>query len=61
MSAKQYEVTVRLQSNYPRDINMEGEVYWWTGTEIADEISSWLEDLGFEVQVTVKEVDDDRS
>jgi sulfatase maturation enzyme AslB (radical SAM superfamily) len=61
MSAKQYEVTVRLQSNYPRDINMEGELYWWNGTEIADEIASWLEDLGFDVQVTVKEVDDDRS
>jgi hypothetical protein len=52
----EYEVTVRLKAEFPRDINMEGEVYWWTGTEIADEISSWLEDLGFNVQVTVKEV-----
>jgi hypothetical protein len=56
MSAKQYEVVIKLKSDYPRDINMEGEVYWWTDTEIAGEISSWLEDLGFDVQVTVKEV-----
>ena len=61
MSAKQYEVTVRLQANYPRDVDDEGNNVWWNGTDIADEIASWLEDLGFDVQVTVKEVDDDRS
>jgi hypothetical protein len=57
--SQQYEATVRLKADFPRDVNMEGELYWWTGAEIADEIASWLEDLGFEVQVTVREVDDD--
>jgi hypothetical protein len=32
---------------------------WWNGESIADEIASWLEDLGFEVQVTVREVSDE--
>lgn len=57
MSAKQYEVSVRLQANYPRDVDDEGNNVWWNGTDISDEIASWLEDLGFDVQVTVKEVE----
>jgi hypothetical protein len=52
----EYEATVRLKADFPRDVNMEGEMLWWNGESIADEIASWLEDLGFDVQVTVKEV-----
>jgi len=59
MSAKEYEATVRLKADFPRDVNMEGEMLWWNGESIADEIASWLEDLGFEVQVTVREVSDE--
>lgn len=54
MSAE-YEVTVRLKANYPRDVDDDGDIEW-NGADIADEIASWLEDLGFDVQVTVKEV-----
>lgn len=52
---QEYEVTVRLKANYPRDVDDDGDIEW-NGADIADEIASWLEDLGFDVQVTVKEV-----
>jgi hypothetical protein len=55
MSAE-YEVTVRLKANHPRDVDVEGNYIWWNRESIADEIHSWLDDLGFDVQVTVKEV-----
>lgn len=48
---KRYEATVRLEVE-------QSETTWWNGESIADEIASWLEDLGFDVQVTVKEVEE---
>lgn len=51
IQTKRYEATVRLEIK-------EGTE--WTGGSIADEIASWLEDLGFDVQVTVKEERSDR-
>jgi hypothetical protein len=48
--SQQYEATVRIAVKE----NTE-----WNGSDIADEITSWLEDLGFEVQVTVREVLDE--
>ena len=52
----EFEVIVRLKANYPRDTDVDGNFIWWNGESIADEVASWLEDLGFDVQVTVKEV-----
>ena len=52
----EYEVMVRLKSEFPKDVDDEGNYIWWNGESIADEVASWLEDLGFDVQVTVKEV-----
>ena len=53
----EYEATVRLKANYPRDVDVDGNDVMWNKTDIADEIASWLEDLGFDVQVTVREVE----
>lgn len=50
IQTKRYEATVRLEVEQG-----ENDVEW-NGADIADEIQSWLEDLGFDVQVTVKEV-----
>lgn len=47
---KRYEATVRLEVEQG-----ENDVEW-TGESIADEIHSWLADLGFDVQVTVKDI-----
>lgn len=59
MSAE-YEATVRLKANYPMDIDDDGQYIWWNETDVADEISSWLEDLGFDVQVTVRCLEEER-
>jgi hypothetical protein len=55
MSAE-YEVVVKLKSDFPRDVNEDGDMIWWNGESISDEMQSWLEDLGFDVQVNVREV-----
>jgi hypothetical protein len=40
----------------PKDVDVEGNYIWWNEESIGEEVTSWLEDLGFDVQVTVKEV-----
>lgn len=55
MSAE-YEVTVRLKANYPRDVDDDDNLVEWNASDISNEMQSWLEDLGFDVHVTVKEV-----
>lgn len=52
----EYEVVVRLKSEFPKDVDVEGNYIWWNKESVSDEITSWLEDLGFDVQVTVREV-----
>jgi hypothetical protein len=52
----EFEVAIRLKSALPKDVDVEGNYIWWNEDSIGEEVTSWLEDLGFDVQVTVKEV-----
>ncbi len=59
---KRYEATVRLEYKYDDswvsewEDNGDRELKYLNGADVADEIQSWLADLGFDVQVTVKDV-----
>lgn len=51
---KEYVVEVKLSAGY--DSDDVGEEGCYSAEDIKGEFISWLEDLGFDVQVTVKEV-----
>jgi hypothetical protein len=55
-TTQEYEVVIKLKSDFPRDVNEDGEMIWWNTESIGDEIYAWLDDLGFEVKMKVKEV-----
>jgi hypothetical protein len=37
-------------------VNEDGEMIWWNTESIGDEVYAWLDDLGFDVKVEVREI-----
>ena len=52
----EYKVSIKLKSEFPRGIDDEGNPHFWDMDSIGNEIYSWLEDLGFDLEIEVEEV-----
>ena len=54
---RKFAVGLILEVDEPRAYEYETDVgYPWEEQDVADEITSWLEDLGFKVKVVVDEI-----
>lgn len=53
--SQEFEVRMVLKSEFPKDVDMDGNMIWWNAESLSDELRSWLDDLGFDLDVIVSE------
>ena len=53
--SQEFEVSMVVKVDFPRDVDMDGNMLWWNKVSLSEELRSWLEDLGFDIELIVKE------